>query len=130
MIEGIRNRKYFSIGNANAKKSIVWAADIAKILPVVTAEGGTFNLTDGYDPTFTELETGIAKAINAKRVRKLPYFAAKLLAVVGDIVGKKAPINSNKLKKITSTLTFDSSRAIKILNWKPIMVLSKLSEMI
>ncbi len=130
MIKGIRNGKYFSIGNANAKKSMIWAADIAKILPIVAAKGGIFNLTDGYDPTFAELETGVARALNAKKVRKLPYFAAKLLALAGDIVGKKAPINSNRLKKITSTLTFDTGRAIKTLNWKPTMVLNKLSEMI
>jgi nucleoside-diphosphate-sugar epimerase len=130
MIKGLRSGKYFSIGSANAKKSVVWAADIAKILPAVAAEGGIFNLTDGYDPSFGELETGLASVLNAKKVKKLPYFAAKLLALIGDMAGKRAPINSNRLKKITSTLTFDAGRAIKILHWQPTIVINKLSEMI
>jgi hypothetical protein len=129
MIKGIRNGKYFSIGNAPAKKSIVWAADIAKMLPGVICEGGIFNLTDGYDPSFAELEAGLALAMNSK-VKKMPYLAAKLLALMGDMIGKRAPVNSDKLMKITSTLTFDTSRAKEILNWQPTLVVTKLAEIV
>ncbi|MBC7915293.1 MAG: hypothetical protein H7Y07_14350 [Pyrinomonadaceae bacterium] len=42
---------------------------------------------------------------------------------MGDILGKRAPINSVKLKKITSDLTFDDSKAREILGWNPTPVL-------
>lgn len=130
MIKGIKSGKYLSIGNAAAKKSVVWAGDVAKIIPVAALKGGIYNLTDGYDPTFRELEDGIAVALNIRRVKKIPYWFARLLALAGDLLGKHAPINSDKLRKITSTLTFDSSQALELLNWQPTPVLDKIRDMI
>jgi nucleoside-diphosphate-sugar epimerase len=130
MISGISNGRYLSIGRGAAKKSTVWSADIAEIIPEAAAKGGVFNLTDGYNPSFDELELGIARVLKIKKVKKIPYGLAKILALGGDLVGRRSPINSNKLKKITSTLTFDDSQARKVLNWQPTRVLDKLKDMI
>lgn len=130
MIRGIRSGKYFSIGRADARKSLVWAEDVARIIPALAKKGGTFNLTDGHHPTFGELEEQIAKALNVLRPRKIPHWAAKGLALTGDIVGNRFPINSDKLRKITSTLTFDDSKARSILGWNPTPVLSKIYEIV
>lgn len=130
MINGIKTGKYLSIGQANARKSMVWAEDIARIIPVLAEKGGTFNLTDGYHPTFGELEEQIAKALNKSKPVKIPHWAAKGLALAGDVVGSRFPINSDKLRKITSTLTFDDTKARKILGWNPTPVLSKINEII
>ncbi len=130
MIRGIRTSRYFSIGKASAKKSMVWAEDVAKIIPIVSEIGGVYNLTDGYTPTFAELEMSIAKALKKTVVRRIPYSLAKLIAYMGDILGKGVPINSDKLKKITSTLTFDDNKAQQILNWKPTPVLSKIIDIV
>jgi nucleoside-diphosphate-sugar epimerase len=130
MIKGIGTGKYLSIGNADAKKSVVWAGDIAKIIPVAAQKGGIFNLADGYDPSFGELETGIAGILDVKKPRKISFAVAKILALGGDLLGRRAPVNSNKLRKITSTLTFDDSKARSELNWRPVAVLDKLPEMI
>ena len=130
MIKGIGNGRYLSIGKAAAKKSIVWAGDVAGIIPVAAEKGGVFNLTDGYNPSFSELEVGIANILDVKKAKKVPYSIAKLLAFGGDLIGKRAPVNSNKLRKITSTLTFDDSKAREILDWQPTRVLDKLLEMI
>jgi hypothetical protein len=53
----------------------------------------------------------------------LPYFLAKILSLFGDIIGPNFPINSNKLKKITSDLTFNDSKARNALGWSPSLVL-------
>jgi len=45
------------------------------------------------------------------------------MALVGDCLGKKAPINSLKLKKITESLTFSNEKAMRELGWKPTRVL-------
>lgn len=126
MIRGIRSGKYLSIGKANAKKSIVWAKDIAAILPTVVEMGGTYNLTDGDHPSFRELEHSIARGMGKKDPLRIPFPVAKLLALTGDLLGDKFPVNSNKLKKITSTLTFSDVKARKVLNWKPSVVTEKI----
>ena len=45
------------------------------------------------------------------------------MALIGDCLGKKAPINSLKLDKITKSLTFSNEKAIRELGWKPTHVL-------
>src|SRR5690606_10477594 len=56
MVNGIRLGRYLSVGQANARKSMVWAEDVARIIPVVAERGGVYNLTDGHHPSFSELE--------------------------------------------------------------------------
>ncbi|MBK1438354.1 NAD-dependent epimerase/dehydratase family protein [Parapedobacter sp. ISTM3] len=129
MIDGIKSGKYLSIGQADARKSVVWAEDIARIIPSLAEKGGIYNLTDGYHPTFGELEESISNALGKRKPIKVPYWLAKGLAKTGDIIGR-FPINSEKLQKITSTLTFDDSKARKALDWNPTPVLSKIAEMV
>jgi len=45
------------------------------------------------------------------------------MALIGDLLGNKAPINSLKLIKITRSLTFSNEKAKRELNWTPINVL-------
>lgn len=130
MINGIKSRKYLSIGTANAKKSIIWAEDIAHIIPRVSKIGGIYNLTDGYHPTFGELEQTIAYALEKKKPHKVPYWLAKGLALTGDVIGNKFPINSGRLKKMTSNLTFDDSKARKELGWSPTSVLTRIKDIV
>lgn len=128
MIKGIRKGKYLSIGKANARKSMVWAEDIATIIPVLAEKGGIYNLTDGYHPSFGELEEVIAQGLVRRRPPDVPYWFARLLGLAGDILGRRFPINSDKLKKMTSTLTFDDGKARKELGWNPSKVLERLPE--
>jgi len=130
MINGIKSGKYLSIGKADAQKSMVWAEDIASIIPKLTEVGGIYNLTDGVHPSFGELEDAISSALGKKKPLKVPSWVAKCLAMVGDLAGAKSPINTNKLYKITSTLTFDDSKARQQLGWQPTPVLSKIPEVI
>lgn len=124
MIRGIKSGRYLSIGQANARKSIVWAEDVAQIIPALAEQGGTYNLTDGHHPTFGELETQISKVLGKKSPKSVPFSVAKGLARIGDLLGDRFPINSNKLDKITSTLTFDDRKARAKLGWNPTSILS------
>lgn len=123
MIKGIQKGYYFNIEGGRAKKSIVLAEDIARIIPKVTEIGGIFNLTDGYHPSLKELSSVIAQQLNKKTPGNIPGTLAKSFAIIGDMLGKRAPINTVKLKKITSDLTFDDSKARKLLGWNPSPVL-------
>jgi nucleoside-diphosphate-sugar epimerase len=128
MINGINSGNYLSIGNANVKKSLVWAEDIAGVIPKLAEIGGIYNLTDGYHPTFRELEVVISKSLGKKSPKRIPILVAWALAKYGDTFGNRVPFNTNKLNKIISPLTFDDSAARLILGWKPSNVLNKLEE--
>ena len=123
MVNGIKKGKYLSIGKGAAVKSIVLACDVAQFIKSIQGESGIYNLSDGYNPSFNELENKIAKFYNKKNPVSLPITVVKLLGIAGDIIGAKFPINSNKIKKITSDLTFDDSKAKVTLNWNPNEVL-------
>lgn len=123
MIRGINKRYYFNIAGGNAKKSMVLASDIAKFILKVAEVGGTYNLTDGTHPTFNELSKSISINLGKPFVPNMPLFIAKVLAKIGDRLGNAFPINSDKLSKITSTLTFDDSKARNAFGWKPTTVL-------
>lgn len=123
MIHGIRSGKYLSIAGGQARKSVLMVQDIAKLVSLLAEKGGIYNVCDSHHPTFRELETTICRQLDKKLPFSIPYWAAKCMALVGDCLGKKAPINSLKLKKITESLTFSNEKAMRELGWKPTRVL-------
>lgn len=122
MIKGIEKGYYFNIAGGKAKKSMVLAHDVASFIPVVASVGGVYNLTDGVHPDFNALSTLISKVKGKKKPSNLPFYVSKFIGHVGDMFGNKAPINSRKVKKIISDLTFDDSKA-RELGWNPQSVL-------
>lgn len=123
MINGIKTGKYLSIGGGKARKSVLMVQDIANLIPLVADKGGVYNVCDSQHPSFYELEELICRQLNKSGVISVPFCVAKLLASVGDLLGKYAPINSDKLYKITKSLTFSNEKARSILGWKPLSVL-------
>lgn len=123
MIKAIKKGYYFNIAGGNAKKSMVLASDITKFILKAAEVGGTYNLTDGVHPTFNELSKNISQHFGKSFVPNMPLIIANILAKIGDILGNSFPINSNKLSKITSTLTFDDSKARIAFGWNPTPVL-------
>lgn len=123
MILGIKTGKYLNIGGGNARKSVLMVQDIANLIPLVANRGDVYNICDSNHPSFSELESVICKQLNKKGVLSVPYFVAKGLAIIGDLLGNMAPINSDKLDKITKSLTFSNAKAIKDLGWKPLDVI-------
>lgn len=126
MIKAIEKGFYFNIDGGIAKKSMVLAEDVAAFIPKVATIGGIYNLTDGVHPDFKELSIALSKQKKKKTPLNMPLFITKLIGYVGDVIGDKAPINSLKIKKITSDLTFDDSKARELLGWKPQSVLEYL----
>ena len=123
MIKGVKNGYYFNIAGGNAKKSMVLASDVAKYLLKASEIGGIYNLTDGYHPSFFELSENISHQLGKSVPKNLPLWLAKGLARSLDLFGDKAPLNSDKLYKITSDLTFDDSKAREAFGWDPTPVL-------
>lgn len=125
MIKGIKSGKYFNIGNGNAKKSIFFADDFAYIINnVLNLNAGIYNVCDSHHPSFYELAEKISVLLGKSKPLSIPVFLAKSLALIGDLLGSKAPINSLKLSKITQSLTFSNDKIKKELSWVPSDVLS------
>jgi len=119
MINAIQKGYYFNIAGGYAKKSMVLADNVARFIPVIARIGGIYNLTDGYHPTYAELSAAIS---NKKKIYNLHFVLARIAGVLGDHMGSRAPFNSTMLKKMTSDLTFDDSKA-REMGWNPQPVL-------
>lgn len=122
MINGIQRGYFFNICGIAPKKSMVLAEDVANVILRVARVGGVYNLTDGYNPSIVELSNIISRQLGKKAPLCLPFWFIKVLAILGDLLGFNI-INSSKLDKITTDLTFNDSKARKAFNWNPTSVL-------
>jgi nucleoside-diphosphate-sugar epimerase len=125
MVNAIRKGFYFNVGNRLTKKSLVSAEDMAKWLMSLPKCSGIYHLSDQYDPTMAEIETWIAQSLHKKNPRSLPNWLMNILSKIGDWLGPKFPLNSNKVKKLSLTLTFSSEKASRELGWKPEIIIHK-----
>lgn len=123
MIKGIKTGRYLSIGGGKARKSVLMVEDIARLVPLLVEKGGIYNVCDDEQPSFRQLENVICTQLGKRLPLSIPFWMAKCMAIVGDCLGKKAPINSLKLKKITESLTFSNEKVKRELGWKPTPVL-------
>ncbi|MBV5342706.1 NAD(P)-dependent oxidoreductase, partial [bacterium] len=82
------------------RKSVLMVQDIANLIPLVANRGGVYNICDSNHPSFSELESVICKQLNKSGVMSIPLFLANVIAKIGDLLGSRAPINSDKLSKI------------------------------
>ncbi|SHN01788.1 Nucleoside-diphosphate-sugar epimerase [Chryseobacterium carnipullorum] len=120
MIRAIKKGRYFNISDGNAKKSIFWVEDFAKLTELTIVNmGGIYNVCDNMHPTFKDVSCRVAELLHKKSPHNIPKFFAKLIAIVGDVLGSRFPINSNKLKKITDSLTFSNEKIKEQLNFSP-----------
>lgn len=125
MIKGISSGKYLSIAGGVCHKSVMMACDLANVIPLCEDKGGIFNICDDSYPSFHELEVLISKQLGKKRPPlNIPYWVANILAHIGNLMGKKAPINSLRLEKIVKSLTFSNEKIKKELGFVPTDVLS------
>lgn len=124
MVNGIKTGKYMSVAGGKARKSVLMVQDIADLVPILAEKGGIYNVCDSNQLSFRQLEQIISVQLGKKKLpASIPFWMAKVMALAGDCFGKWAPINSLKLKKITTSLTFSNEKAVKVLGWKPTSVL-------
>ena len=123
MIKGLTTGKYVSIANGKARKSIAMADDIGRLIPYCEEKSGIFNLCDDHHPTFRELEEIISKQLNRPLPLNIPMWFASCLAKIGDLFHFNI-INTQKLIKITQSLTFSNEKIKNELNFVPSDVLT------
>lgn len=127
MVNGIKKGFYVNIAGGNARKSLMMAEDIAHLVILSENKGGIYNVCDDTHPSYKELSALISKQLGSRMPISIPYWMAWCMAKVGDCLGNKAPINSYRLKKLTTPCTFDNSKAKKELGWEPLDVIKNLN---
>ena len=131
IISAIERGRYLAIMDNNAFKSVVLAKDVAVLISQVKDKEGTYNLTDGKHPSFSEIEQAIATGLGRQMPIAIPITFLRLGASIGDIIEKcgfSFPLTSNRLRKMTSSLTFDDEKARSELDWNPSSVLDFLNQ--
>ena len=123
MVNGIRKGFYMNISGGKVVKSVLMADDIANLLPLVESRGGIYNVCDTRQPSFGEISESVARQLGKGKPVSIPYWMAWCVAKVGDLLGRRAPINSDKLEKMTKSLTFSNEKARRELGWEPLDVL-------
>lgn len=118
MIEGIKTRKYLSINHGKARRSVVMASDIAELIKNSESANGIYNLTDGYHPSFREIENVICSQLNKKLPISIPGWLGQALGLLGNFI-PKSPINSDTINKMSQDLTFSDQKARHEINWSP-----------
>lgn len=114
--------RYFRICGNLAQKSMVLAEDVAQLIPRLSGKQGTYHLTDGIHPSFTEIENAIAHALHKKISICLPAGLASVIGRLGDGItnlGFTSPFTTEQLHKMTATLTFSDEKARRELGWRP-----------
>ena len=124
MVNGVKKGFYMNIAGGKVVKSILMAEDIARIMPALVEKGGVYNVCDTFQPTFGQISKSIAEQLGKSRPICIPMWMAKCMALAGDLLGTRAPINSYKLEKMTRSLTFSNEKARKELGWEPLDVLT------
>lgn len=123
MVHAIKKGFYFGVRDCNPKKSVVLASDVARfIATAIQFKHGVYNLTDGHHPSLREIESCIVKQFKSKdRPPLLPFFTLKILGFIGDIF-PMFPMNSLKVRKLTTSLTFSDRLARNEIGWSSIPI--------
>lgn len=123
MVRGIKSGAYLSINHGKARKSLLMAEDIARLVPLLAEKGGIYNVCDNTHPSFGQLEKLVAGQLGKRPPISIPYWFAKCIALFGDVVGDWFPLNSKRLEKIVLSDTLSNEKAKRELEWEPLDVL-------
>lgn len=93
MVNGVKKGFYMNIAGGRVVKSILMAED-ACIMPALVKKGGVYNVCDTFQPTFGQISKSIAEQLGKNRPICIPMWMAKCMALVGELLGTRAPINS------------------------------------
>lgn len=113
---------FIRILHNQAQKSTVLATDIAKLIPSLHNKNGIYNLTDGLHPNVNDIASAIAIQSNKHIYFKIPLSILQYAAKLGDLASRlniPFPITTDRLTKMTNTLTFSDSKARRELKWDP-----------
>lgn len=154
MIRGIRCGFYVNVAGGKALRSIVAAADMAEVILKAIGRNDIYNICEQRQRTVAEIARRIADLTGRRHLPSLPLWLARAAALPGDLLNtlpnrhantrhspqtnahptrhanahlRRWPLDSYRLRKLTESLTFDSTKARRDLQWHPLDALATLS---
>ncbi|MDD5356500.1 MAG: NAD-dependent epimerase/dehydratase family protein, partial [Candidatus Omnitrophica bacterium] len=127
LIEAIYHKRFIFFGKGQNVRSMISAkntaiaAYLASIQP--QARGQVFLATDGDNYTLNTLIETICAGLEMKwRPPRWPYFFGRFAGNIGDlfenITSRRMPFDSERLRKLFSSLTFSTAKIIQELGYK------------
>ena len=115
MEKAIKNGYYFAFGEGNAVRGMVDIKEVSTFIARLKGyESGVFTLVS-FHLSYREVESIFAQKYK-NRIKRLPGWMVKIAAKLGDKV-PGFPINSYRLSKLETSLTFDDTDARQVLGW-------------
>lgn len=125
LIRQINSGKYFNIAGNEARKSLIYAADIAEAIKLLIKHAPKgyheYNLANPETVTVTQLSNEIAACLKRKtKPASLPKPFLKMAAsAMQGILGEKSPVTVSKLDKLTTTTTCSVEKLTELTNFSP-----------
>lgn len=127
LIKAVRKKQFFYFGDGNCLRSMISSKNAAEAATKAAFEPEAadelFCVTDGRDYTMNELVNSICRALGTRRQPyHVPVLLADLAGRCGDFLRKRAsvpfPIDSDRVRKLSRSLTFSCEKAKRILGYK------------
>lgn len=118
LVNSIYRGNYHHIDDETCRQSVVHATDVARAMVMLADKGGTYNVTDGVNPSRRDLVEALAYRMNGKRVYTLRAKRARILARMCDFI-PFAGYGTAALAERYRTLTFDDLRLRNAVDWHP-----------
>jgi len=128
LIGAIYHKYFFHCGDGECLRSMISSENTAEAAIKAALEtsgaGQVFCVTDGKDYTLEEIVETICRAMKRNwRPVHVPLPIAELVGKFGGffekITGIRAPLNSEKVTKLSRSLTFSCEKAQRILRYEP-----------
>lgn len=132
LIKAIHNRLFFYFGDGSCLRSMISSKNAAEAAIKAALEpkaaNEVFCVTDGHDYTLCELIDTISKAMDMTwRPMHIPLMISNLAGRCGDLINKYAhvpfPINSERVRKLSGSLTFSCGKAERVFGYQGIETL-------
>ena len=134
LIRAIHGRRFVVLGDGECRRSMVSSRNAAEGAVRAALEEKAANeifcITDGYDCTMNEVIEAACRALGLRKSSvHVPLGMAVALGKIGDVVERALkrnfPLNSNTVRKLTSSLTFSDGKARRVLGYKPVQSFSE-----
>lgn len=128
MVEAVRRRRFPSFPETGNRRSMVHVEDVASAFLLAAthpaAAGEVFIITDGRFYSTRQIYLGILKALGRRAPRiAIPLWCFRLGAKCGDVLGRLAgrrmPLDSDSLAKLTDSAAFSCAKAVQVLGYAP-----------
>ncbi len=131
LIDSMRRGRFFLLNGNESKRSMVLLGDLVELIRLQITNGiksiGIYNITDGTGVGFNDFVLSVCFSKGFKKPISIPFWLAKLLAVLGSMLGGKL-FSFSIIEKMTQTLTFSNQKAQRDLLFSPSQVLLNLKE--